>query len=295
VRSSRVARVAGPVLVVLGLLAVVAVAATGSTPAGTGRSSAPGDTLFDTVVSLLIVGALAGLAMGVYALLHGKNLEWSTPHRRYGLRSLAAFLLFAFAIALYFRARGLNLAFDPQQTPLDRPESTLPQPRFDTGAAPDHVFRFAWLPVLVVALLAAVGVAAFVLSSRRRRPGLRAPRLHDELAGAIDLSLDDLRAEADPRKAVIAAYARLERVLAAHGQPRRRSDTPAEHVSRALSTLDVEPGAVLRLEELYLRAKFSQHAIDTDMKESAIGALERVRDDLRAAGRPAAVAVGVPA
>jgi hypothetical protein len=288
--------VVGSALAVLVLLAVVAVAATGSTPSGTGQSSAPGDTLFDTVVSLLIVGALAALAIGLYALLFGKNLEWSAPRRRYGITSLVVFLAFAFAIVVYVRARGLNLGLDPQQTPLDRPESTIPPPSLGTrGGAADHEFRFAWLPVLVVAVLAGIGVAAFVVSSRRRKPDLRAPLLADELAGAIDLSLDDLRAEADPRRAVIAAYARLEHVLAAHGQPRRRADTPEEHVSRALSTLDVDTRAVHRLEELYVGAMFSQHAIDADMKDAAIGALERVRDDLRSAGSRDAVPVGAAA
>jgi hypothetical protein len=287
------ARVTGYVVLVLALLAVVAIAATGSTSSGTGRSSAPGDTLFDTVVSLLIVGVLAGLVISLYALLQGKNLEWSTPKRRYGLTSLAGFLAVAFAIALYARAHGLDLAFDPQQTPLDRAETDLPPPRFETGPDSGHQFRFAWLPVLVVGVLAAAGVAAFVASARRRRGPRRGDSgLADELAAAIEVSLDDLRAETDARKAVIAAYARLERVLAAHGQPRRPADTPEEHVTRALSTLRVDRGAVRRLEELFVEAKFSQHEIDTGMKDAAITALERVRDDLRSADRTGPVAVG---
>jgi hypothetical protein len=286
--------VVGSVLLVLALMAVVVVAATGSTPSGTGQSAAPGNTLFDTVVSLLIVGVLAGLAIALYALLQG-TYQWSTPRRRYGLTSLVVFLAFAFAIIVYDRAHGLSLGFDPQQTPLDRTENTLPPPRFVGASDSGHVFHFAWLPVLVVGVLACVGVAAFVLSARRRKPGLREPILAAELATAIDVSLDDLRAEADPRRAVIAAYARLERVLAAHGQPRRPADTAEEHVSRALSTLDVDRRAVRRLEELYLQAKFSQHAIDAGMKDAAIGALERVRDDLRSADRAGDVVLGMPA
>ena len=37
----------------------------------------------------------------------------------------------------------------------------------------------------------------------------------------LDETLDDLRNEADPRKAVIAAYARMEKILAGHGLGRR--------------------------------------------------------------------------
>ena len=62
------------------------------------------------------------------------------------------------------------------------------------------------------------------------------------LAAAVDESLDDLRAEPDPRRAVIAAYARLERVLAAHGLPRGRGG--AARVPRAdAGDLSVRPDA----------------------------------------------------
>ena len=104
-----------------------------------------------------------------------------------------------------------------------------------------------------------------------------------ELAAALDESLDDLRAEPDPRRAVIAAYARLERVLAAHRLPRRPAEAPLEYLGRMLAALSVSPQAARRLTDLFERAKFSQHAVGPDMKEEAISALETVRDDLLAA------------
>ena len=45
----------------------------------------------------------------------------------------------------------------------------------------------------------------------------------------------------------------------------------------------MDAGAVERLTALFTRAKFSQHDVDTAMKEEAIGALEQVRDELRLA------------
>ena len=99
----------------------------------------------------------------------------------------------------------------------------------------------------------------------------------------MDESLDDLRAEPDPRRAVIAAYARLERVLAAHRLPRRPAEAPLEYLGRMLAELSVSPEAARRLTDLFERAKFSQHAVGTEMKEEAIAALETVRDDLLAA------------
>ena len=67
------------------------------------------------------------------------------------------------------------------------------------------------------------------------------PELALILADVVEETLDDLRAERDPRKAVIAAYARLERALAAYGLPRRASEAPEEYVVRILGDLEVGP------------------------------------------------------
>ena len=79
---------------------------------------------------------------------------------------------------------------------------------------------------------------------------------------------------------MIAAYARLERVLAAHRLPRRPAEAPLEYLARMLDDLAVSPEAARRLTDLFERAKFSQHAVGREMKEEAIAALETVRDDL---------------
>ena len=275
-------RVAGPVLVVLALLAIVAVAATGSTSSGSGTSTPPGDTLLDTIFSLLLLLSVAWVAIAVFSLVRWREHEWTAPRGRNDIRAIAMLLAFGFALALYVREHGWHLAFDPQQTTLDRGEGGAAPPGFDAGPDPGYQFQFAWLPVVAVLGLAAVGVVAFVLSTRRARPASPKAQLAAELALTLDLSLDDLRAEADPRRAVIAAYARLERVLAAHGEPRDDADTPEEHLARVLGRLDVDRRAIRRLVDLFVRAEFSQHEVDTGMKEEAISALEQVRDELRA-------------
>ena len=108
----------------------------------------------------------------------------------------------------------------------------------------------------------------------------------------LEETLDDLRAEADPRRAVVAAYARLERVLAANGVPRRAAETPDEYLQRVLDGLDVSSDAVERLTRLFVRAKFSAHEVDSTMKEDAIGALEQVRGELRRKQDAPGVAIG---
>ncbi|HET8811581.1 MAG TPA: DUF4129 domain-containing protein [Gaiella sp.] len=282
VRSSRVARVGGPVLLVLALVAIVSVAARGSTSSGSGTSSPPGDTLLDTIFSLLLLLAVAWVAISLFSVVRWREHEFSAPKRRNDIRAIATLLAFGFALALYVRERGWHLAFSPQQTPLDRSEGSAAPPGFDAGH-PGYQFQFAWLPVVAALVLAALAVAALVLANRRANPSSANAELAAELALTLDLSLDDLRAETDPRRAVIAAYARLERVLAAHGEPRQDADTPDEHLARVLGHLDVDRRAVRRLVDLFVQAKFSQHDVDAPMKDEAIGALEQVRDELRAA------------
>jgi uncharacterized protein DUF4129 len=100
----------------------------------------------------------------------------------------------------------------------------------------------------------------------------------------LDDSLDDLRGELDPRKAVIATYARMETTLAGAGLPRSPSETPLEYLGRILrELLNTSADAVSRLTALFERAKFSPHQIDPGMKNDAIDALVTVRDELRAA------------
>ena len=100
----------------------------------------------------------------------------------------------------------------------------------------------------------------------------------------LDDSLDDLRAERDPRKAVIATYARMETTLAGAGLPRAAAETPLEYLGRVLrELLHTSAEAVARLTSLFERAKFSTHEIDGGMKNDAINALVTMRDELRAA------------
>jgi uncharacterized protein DUF4129 len=144
--------------------------------------------------------------------------------------------------------------------------------------------HFRWEAGALVLALIVLATAAVVLL-RRRAPTAEEPEesLPEALGVALDESLDDLRSEPDARRAVIAAYARAESVLARHGLPRRPAETPLEYLSRVLLELRVRAAAVLELTELFERAKFSAHRIDSGMKDDAIAALVAVREDLRAA------------
>ncbi len=148
------------------------------------------------------------------------------------------------------------------------------------GKAPE----FKWLPVFI-ATAAGLAVLGFVgvRTLRRERRGLaEAQALQREFEELVEDTLADLYAEVDPRKAIIAAYARVERVFATYGLPREPSEAPIEYLERALPELRASGAALERLTGLFQWAKFSAHEVDPKMRDEAIGALLEVRDELRA-------------
>ena len=277
-----------PALVVLALVSVVAIAATGSTTTGTGDARPPAATLLDTILSLGMVAVLAGGVMLIYGLTQRKAIAREIATKKYRRTTFVAYAVFMTLLTLgyYWRLRNWRSPAPPEDEVGEQAFPNAPPPQAPGGGAADSAYepRFAWIPVAVVLTLAVAGVAAYLVAERRRRGPARADEtLAEQLALALDDTLDDLRAESDPRRAVIAAYARLERVLAAHGIARRPAETPEEYFARILGDLEIDPRAVRRLTDLFSRAKFSQHEVDAGMKEEAIQALEHVRDELREA------------
>jgi cbb3-type cytochrome oxidase subunit 3 len=155
------------------------------------------------------------------------------------------------------------------------------KPRAET---PPHRAQWSWLPVLVLGslllgIVVTTGIA--VAHGRRNREALdEEAQLARALDDVLSDSLDDLRAERDPRKAVIRAYARMEKTFGAYGVPREEHETPLEYVARVLNSLRVSSFAVRRLVSLFERAKFSPHTIETSMKDDAIEALAGLRAEL---------------
>ena len=277
-----------PGIVVLALLGVVAVAATGSTQPGSGETRRPSDIVLDTFFSFALLALAPAAALLVYGLMQRKAIAEeiaSGKYRRSGM--LVSFIVLgaAFAIAWYLRPRHLRGVFAREEEERLQPELLEPTERPDPSGTYEP--ELAWIPLLVVLGLVATAIGAYIVARQRRArafdPGQS--RLADDVADVLDESLDDLRAEPDARRAVIAAYARLERTFAASGLARLRQETAEEHVSRILGQLEVDSRLVRRLTELFARAKFSHHVVDDTMKEEAIAALAQVRDQLRAATR----------
>jgi hypothetical protein len=281
----RAAAVALSALVVVALVAVVAIASGGSTPSGTSATRPPSEALYDTIFTLLLVAVGIGGVLLVYGLAQRKAIAAEVATGKYRRTGIAAYLAFfgIFTAVTYWRLSE----WDGPPAPEEENELAFPGqidnlPTLPEEAESSYEPSVSWIPMLVVGALLVSAVAAYIVAERRAGRGRRSElELASQLADVLDDTLDDLRAEADPRRAIVAAYARLERVLAANGTARLASETADEYLPRVLHELAIDPPAVERLTELYREAKFSQHEVGPALKEEAIDALEHVRDELR--------------
>ena len=280
----RATSVALPALIVLVLVAIVAVAATGSESRGSSATRAPSRTLLDALFTLSLLAVVAGAILLVYGLFQRKEIARQMASGRYPRFTLVGFLAFVVlvtaVVSLFKRPWDLSNA---NEDGVLGGRDVVPVTPGDTEPVDRYEPHLSWITIAaLVGLVVAAGVA-YVISGRRARRA-RDPRveLAQDLAGALDEALDDLRSEADPRRAIIAAYVRLERVLAASGIARRAFETSDEYLVRVLQDLELRPDAIGRLTELFTQAKFSHHDVDSTMKESAIEALGQVRGELRA-------------
>ncbi|MFC7482402.1 DUF4129 domain-containing protein [Luedemannella flava] len=106
--------------------------------------------------------------------------------------------------------------------------------------------------------------------------------------GLVALDDDD----ADPRRAVIACWLRLEEAATAAGAPREVGDTATDVVLRLLRTHDVSVEALDHLAHVYHEARYARHEVDVGMRDEARAALAQLRRELSA--RPAAPRPSAP-
>jgi hypothetical protein len=183
------------------------------------------------------------------------------------------------------------------------------------GQLPAEVFVFypdeepampAWLPWTILGLAAAGIVAAGLLLFRdlrlrggrrlgRRRarrpapgpaatdPSIAATEDDAEVARrAVEAALKPLHDSADPRSAVIAAYARMEEVLAERELGRRTPEAPREYLVRVLREKGMPGRPLTTLTALFEEARFSLHPIPRSAPRRALSELENARVALAA-------------
>jgi hypothetical protein len=274
------------------LLALVAVASRGHRPGGgSGSEPAHAPTLIgDYLATIALIAIPVGSVFILWGLTQSRRLsalEGRTNWRRTLVTFAILSLLLGVGVFAVDRHGGLGIFRRDRGETV--PASTTPaktNPRATTSpqVAPPRRAHFRWLPVLVlgsVVLGLAVSIGAAAVLRRRDREAIdEEAALAAALKEVLADSLDDLRAEGDPRRAVIRTYARMEKTFAAYGVSRDRAEAPLEYLARVLDSLRVSAYSVRRLTQLFERAKFSPHEVDAGMKDEAIEALAGLRAEL---------------
>jgi len=275
---------------VTALLVVAGIASHGR-PLQGGRGHGPTATFFDYVATTLAIGAVVMLGVVVYAAI---SQRWRTggPPRRTRSHLLSSLLMFAGAALLALII--LNTGFEQRLRRLEQlgknPAGQAQRPLHPALKNARNA-RLRWDEIAIVLALLG-GAAIVVLAGRSAKKAPRAWGLgrQEALSLALDESLDDLRNDPDLRRAIVAAYARMEAALASAGLPRHPAEAPFEYLERALGALETSAVSVRRLTALFEWAKFSHHEPEPAMRDQAVDALVAVRDELR---KP--VEDGVPA
>lgn len=99
----------------------------------------------------------------------------------------------------------------------------------------------------------------------------------DSFANSGRLLTDD----ADPRRAIIAAYGALLQGLEAAGAPRLPFEAPEEHLQRSLQQLRVPPESLAAVTRLFLVARFSANPLGEADRQQARAALADAEQHLR--------------
>jgi hypothetical protein len=137
-------------------------------------------------------------------------------------------------------------------------------------------------------LVASIAVVVpLALIARRRRRVTEEPQLGDDevpesVVRAVGESIDQIERDPDARRAIIRAYAQMEHAFDDAGVPRRPYEAPFEYLGRALRGVRVSAPAAGRLAGLFERARFSQHVVDAETKDDAIGALREIERQMQA-------------
>lgn len=240
--------------------------------------------LLDLVLFLLLAAGLLVLAAIVWALWPRKDdppVAPRPPPRPWPLRTIMALLPMLLVVTAFAVAAARHKPGQPPLRFLSPPAAHAAGPAAAEGGTAETAAVAAGLTVLALLAILAVLLVLWLRAGRKGAVPGRGPGA-DELAAAVEISIDALRAEPDPRRAVIAAYAALEGSLTAAGVARSRHEAPFEYVVRALDRLPGHGDDLRRVAELFELAKFSRHAVDPAMKEDALSALVRVRDGLTA-------------
>lgn len=219
----------------------------------------------------------------------------SRPAWRVLLIGAAVLLVWLLLVWLLSQFVGPH-AIDPQQSApqsaVPAPANNAPRPPGPKDTGPDRDM-LRYLIASTVALLAMIAAGAIV--ARRRRivePGSSAPSPISEpisaaaassLVRAAESGLAEIEDPSrEPRQAIIACYAAMERELRHFpGAAPQDFDTPTEVLARAVEHHALHADNATELVNLFEEARFSPHVMSEEHRSRALRVLQLVLADMR--------------
>jgi NADH:ubiquinone oxidoreductase subunit 5 (subunit L)/multisubunit Na+/H+ antiporter MnhA subunit len=231
------------------------------------------------LVALSLSFVIAALIIRI--LMVGKRRSVQRPQKTAWWATLLRFGLLLLLVRLAISSGLLRRRLGDLTRRFSAPSPTVTSAPSPTAAVPHVTSRPLGIALTVaLALILALAIAGIVFLLARVKGEIAPPELEDSLAGVLEGGIDDLHRIRDPRRAVIACYARMERLMSSSGTPRLLADTPTEFLARVLQRRAVSAASVSQLTALFERARFSPHEVDEQMREEALAALEQVRSEL---------------
>jgi hypothetical protein len=276
-------------LVAFGLLALLGVVAFASR-SGLGHQSqatpTPGYVSWAFTAFLIVFVLMIPVAAYGFIMQAREGEVARKSYRQRTLESIGMLFFFgALAFVVIYLKRHHHHFLVPHLKGLNGKKKAVHGASGHAAAVEPHFeYTVLWIALVIIAL--GGGWLFYMWRTLKRRTAIpldREQTVAEDFAASIGDAIDDLENEPDARRAVIAAYARMENVLARNGLKRRPSETPVEYLRRILLGLTSRGDSVSRLTSLFEQAKFSRHEIDVSMKLDAIGALREIRDDLQEA------------
>jgi hypothetical protein len=276
--------------VVIGIGLLLALAATGGPlPPASGEPGASLTVRLPDAVRTVVLALLALSAILLLALQRPRRPtedEELLP-RAYQprpawvvIRSLLPFLVLL-AVAWYLVWNGaagddthpIETAFTALAGLLD----FLARSRKAPTSVPFFDFTIATLVLLGTLAIFALMVLVTLADRLEKWWGSRAASVAAPPAFFSDVAdVGDLRAEPDPRVAIIRAYHRFEHALADVRAPRAPWQTPAEFMRTTLARLPVPVPPVTRLTTLFEIARFSDRPLDVEARAAACDSLDEI-------------------
>jgi hypothetical protein len=197
------------------------------------------------------------------------NIPWWA--KATGVLLAVAALVTPFAVLFTRKPRHLG----PRPLPVGPPKVSLGHAATSSGSE-------VW-PLITGMVIAIAIVVALTLSARRKRPARVPPKNRTRLATLLDslaAGSAALNAGGEPRAAIIACYAAMERGFAAAGSAPAVADTPAEVLARATRAGLVRPEPAETLTGMFRRARYSTYPMTSADSLLAANALTEMRSDL---------------